>query len=203
MKPSVKGILVVGVVVAVRRLRDRGGVSKQQLAARLGGEALELLDQKIDLGRWYPMQDFCELLDLEWEVAGNRDPAYMIQAGVLTADRVFDRGIYQQLDYAERAERAHSPEDVLRRARLITTITSSFYDFLEVQVRLDPENPRLLEIRYANAAAYSEALRYTTEGFMNQINRRFGSSRCWTGLRPRPDLVVFQLPLPESFSPSS
>lgn len=198
MKPSVKGVLVVGAMVAVRRLRDGGRVPEEQLAARLGAAALELLDEKIDLGRWYPMQAFCELLDLEWEVAGDRDPAHMIRAGALTADRVFDRGIYQQLDYAQRAERANTREDVLRRARLITTVTASFYNFLDVEVRLDPDNPSVLEIRYGNAAEYSEALRHTTEGFMNQINRRLGSSRSWTGQRPRPDLVVFQLPLPES-----
>ena len=195
-QPSVKGNLLVGAVVAVRRLRDQGRVSAEQLAARLSGAALELIDQKIDFAGWYPVAAFCELLDVDWEVAGNRDPEFMRQGGAHTADRLLDRDIYQQLDYAQRAERAHSRDALVRQARLITTITGTLYNFLEVEVRVDPERPDQLEIHYRNAAEYSEALRYTTEGFMDRINRLHGSSRSWTSERPRPDLVIFRLALP-------
>ncbi len=192
----VKGNLLLGAVVAVRRLRDRGRVPAEQLAARLSGTALELIDQKIDVTRWYPVAAFCELLDVDWEVAGNRDPEFMRQGGARTAERLLDRDIYHQLDYAQRTERVQSRDALVRQARLITTITGTLYDFLEVEVCVDPELPDQLEIRYHNAAEYSEALRYTTEGFMNQINRGHGSSRSWTSERPRPDLVIFRLPLP-------
>jgi len=192
----VKGNLLLGAVVAVRRLRDRGRVPAEQLAARLSGAALDLIDQKIDVTRWYPVAAFCELLDVDWEVAGNRDPEFMRQEGARTAERLFDRGIYHQLDYAQRVERVQSRDALVRQARLITTITGTLYDFLEVEVCVDPESSDQLEIRYHNASEYSEALRYTTEGFMNQINRRHGSSRSWASERPRPDLVIFRLPLP-------
>src|SRR5215469_14825430 len=69
---SVKGTLVLGAVVTVRRLRDRGRISSDQLAARLSAPALSLIDEKIDLGRWYPLDVFCEILDTDWEVAGTR-----------------------------------------------------------------------------------------------------------------------------------
>jgi hypothetical protein len=199
-QPAVKGSLLLGAVVAVRRLRDRGRVPAEQLAARLSGAALELIDQKIDVARWYPVAAFCELLDVNWEVAGNRDPEFMRQQGAQTVERLFDRGIYHQLDYAQRVERVQSRDALVRQARLITTITGTLYDFLEVEVCVDPERPDQLEIRYHNAAEYSEALRYTTEGFMNQINRQHGSARSWTSERPRPDFVIFRLPLPTRFT---
>jgi hypothetical protein len=195
VEASVKGSLVLGAVVAVRRHRNHGRVAAAQLEARLGPAALELVDQKVDIGRWYPIGAFCELLDVDWDVGGRRDPDYARREGARAADRLFESGLYQQLQYAERAGRAQSRESLLRQARLITTITGTLYNFLEFEVHLDASSDRL-EIAYGNAAAFSEVLRYTTEGFMNQINERQGSSRRWSSERARPDRVVFRLPLP-------
>jgi len=194
MQPSLKGNLMLGVVVAVRRHRDQGRVAAAQLEARLGGEALDLVDRKIDVGRWYPIEPFCELLDVDWEVGGQRDPEYARRGGAHSANRLFDGGIYQQLDFAERTGKATSRERLLRQAKLITTITGALYNFLSFEVRFSSGNDHL-EIVYGNAALFSEALRYTTEGFMNQINVRQGSPRRWSSQRTRPDEIVFRLPL--------
>ena len=195
MEPSVKGVLMLGVVVAVRRHRDQGRVPAPQLEARLSGAALEMIDRKIDIGRWYPIGVFCELLDVDWDVGGRRNPDYARAEGTRAADRLFDGGIYQQLAFAERAERVSTRDQLVRRAKLITTITGTLYNFLTFEVRTDPERSDHLEILYGNAKAFSEALRHTTEGFMNQINTRQGSARCWTSQRRRPDQVVFRMPL--------
>jgi hypothetical protein len=196
-QPMVKGTLLLGAVVAVRRLRDQGRVAAEQLAGSLSSVALDLVDQKIDVTRWYPVAALCELLDVAWEIAGNRDLEFMRRQGAQTAERLFDRGIYQQLDYAQRTDRAQSSDALVRQARLIATVTGALYDFLEVEVCVDAEQADQLEIRYHNAAEFSEALRFTTEGFMNQVNRRQGSPRSWTSERPRPDLVIFRLPMPK------
>jgi len=193
---SVKGTLVLGAVVTVRRLRDRGRISSDQLAARLSAPALSLIDEKIDLGRWYPLDAFCEILDTDWEVAGRRDPEYMREEGRRTADRLFESGIYQQLQFAERSERAQAADNLIRRTKLITTITGSLFNFLTTDVRLNPDQRDALEIVYSNATGFSEALRYTTEGFMDQLNKRQGSDKRWSSSRVRPDLVVFTLRLP-------
>jgi len=193
---SVKGTLVLGAVVTVRRLRDRGRISPDQLAARLSAPALGLIDEKIDLGRWYPLDAFCQILDTDWDVAGQRDPEYMREEGRRTADRLFESGIYQQLQFAERSERAQAADNLIRRTKLITTITGSLFNFLTTDVRLNPDQRDALEIVYSNATGFSEALRYTTEGFMNQLNKRQGSDKRWSSSRVRPDLVVFTLRLP-------
>jgi hypothetical protein len=196
VEPSVKGNLVLGAAVGVRRHRDQGRVAAEQLGARLSAPALEWIDQKIDIARWYPIAPFCELLEIDWEIGGQREPGYMREQGARAADRLFQSGIYQQLHYAERAGRAQSREALMRQSKLITSITGTLYSFLEFEVRLAPERPDELEILYGNAGAFSEALRFTTEGFLNQINARQGSSRCWTSTRVRPDLVSFRLALP-------
>jgi hypothetical protein len=198
-QPSAKGTLVLGAVVSVRRLRDKGRIRPEALEARLGAAALELLDQKINIAGWYPIQAFTELMNLHWEIAGRRDPQFMRDEGARSSDRLFDSGIYQQLQFAEQAERVKSREALVRQSRLITSITGSLYNFLEISVQVDDARPDELQILYGNAALFDEALRYSTEGFMNRINHRQKSARRWTSDRPVPDRVVFRMALPSRF----
>jgi len=190
----VKGTLLLGVVVSVRRLRDRGVISPDALEARVSKEAVALVDQKIEIARWYPMHAFCELIDVDWVIAGRGEPTYLEDQGARSADRLFDTRMYQQLDFAERSGKVESRERLIRQARLITTITGSFYNFLKVDVTLAE---RSLDIVYANATAFAKPLEHTTVGFMNQINVRQGSKRRWTSERVRPDEVHFRMSLPE------
>jgi hypothetical protein len=197
MEPSAKGTIVMGVVATLRKLRKSGQLTNDQLAARLSAAALGLLEQKIELARWYPMPVFRELVEFEWDVVAKRNPDYARQSGALSAERQFESGRYQQMDFAKRAKKAESSNALLLQARLITTVTAAFYSFLETSVGIDPARPDKLEIVYANAAAFPEALRYATEGFMNQLNVRQGSKRRWTSARVAPERIVFLLELPE------
>jgi hypothetical protein len=192
--PSVKGSLMVGAVVTVRRLRDQGRVSAEALAARLPKEATLLLDQKIEIARWYPVAAFCALIDLDWEIAGHRAPEYLERQGAITADRLFDAKIYQQLEYAERSVKVENREELVRASKLITTVTGTFYDFLTFGVRVSDDQ---LEVVYGNAGAFAEPLVHTTIGFLNQINQRQGSKRGWSVRRDAVDEVVFTMDLPE------
>jgi hypothetical protein len=194
---SVKGSLVLGAVVSVRRLRNGGKVSAESLEARLSAEALGLIDQKIEISRWYPIAPFCELIDLDWEISGAREPAYLENQGIAAADRLFDSKIYQQLDFAERSGKVESREKLVRQSRLITTITGTLYDFLTFEVDLGPNS---LEIVFGNAGAFSDALLHTTVGFMNRINERQGSKRRWTGWRESADRARFSMKLPSRFT---
>jgi hypothetical protein len=194
MGENVKGALVLGAVVAARRMRDRGHLSPEVLEARLSRQALELIDQKIETARWYPVAPFCELIDVGWELVGKRDPAYLEKAGAESADQLFDSNRYQQLDFAQRAAKVQTRKQLIRQARLITTITGTFYDFLDVRVALEADT---LNILYGNARAFGDPLVHTTVGFKNQINVRQGSKLRWTGCRNGPDEVCFTMPIPK------
>jgi hypothetical protein len=194
MAESVKGALVLGAVVAARRLRDRGQLRAELMEARLSKQALELVDQKIEVARWYPIGPFCELIELGWDVAGKRNPAYLEKAGAASADQLFDSNRYQQLEFADRAAKVHSRKQLIRQARLITTITGTFYDFLDVHVALEEDG---LTIIYGNSRSFADPLIHTTVGFKNQINVRQGSKLRWTGRRTQPDEVRFTMPLPK------
>jgi hypothetical protein len=194
-EPSAKGTLVLGVVVAARRHRDQGRISAEAMEARLGKAALELVDQKIHIAAWYPIKAFCELMDLNWEIGGRREPDFMRREGERSAERLFESGIYPQLRFADQAERVQTRDDLVRQSRLITSITGTLYNFLEIEVQTRPGSGEL-QIVYGNAAPFSEALRLSTEGFMNQINARQKSSRRWTSARSAPDRVTFTMALP-------
>ena len=196
MQACAKGSIVVGAVASLRHLRSSGRVRDAELQARLSASALELLEEKIDIGRWYPMRAFAELVDFEWDLVAGRDPEYARQSGAKGAQRLFQGGRYQQLDFAQRSGRAESRDALVRQSKRITTVTSMLYNFLEVSVGIDSARPNELQIVYANAAEFTEPLRYTTEGFMNAINASQGSSRCWTSERTAPDRVVFRLAIP-------
>jgi hypothetical protein len=200
VEPSAKGAIVMGVVAALRKLRSAGGLAQEQLAARLSGGALGLLEQKIEVGRWYPIGLFRELVDFQFEVVGKRDPDYARRQGAQSADIQSDAGRYQQLDFAKRAGRAESSGAIVLQAKLIASLTAAFYNFLETSVGIDPEDPRRLQIVYTNAAAFPDALRYATEGFMSRINERQGSTRPWRSQRTTPDRIVFWMELPERLS---
>jgi hypothetical protein len=202
MEASAKGSIVVGVVASLRKLFRAGRLSDEQIAARLSPAAVELVEQKIEIGCWYPMAAFAELVDLEWEVAGKRDPEYARQSGGASAKRQFESQRYQQLDFAKRAGKADSREAIVRQAKLITTITATFYNFLDVRVGIDAARPNELSITYANAKLFIEPLRYSTEGYMNGINSMQGSKRQWTSERVTPDRIVFRLALPTRLSSS-
>jgi len=179
--------------VAVRRLRDRGQVVSEVLEARLSKEALKLIDEKITIATWYPASIFTELLDLDWEISGGRDPEYLERLGEVTAAKMFDSKRYQQLEYAERRRSAETRDSLLRQARLINTITGTMYDFLDVSVGIEG---KYLEITYANVGSLGDSILHTTVGFMSEINERQGTNRPWIGERLSPDVIRFRMELP-------
>jgi hypothetical protein len=194
---SAKGTIVMGAVVTVRRHRDHGRISAEELQQKLSPASYALLDQRIDIASWYPVSAFAELVDVDWEYSGHRDPAYLERQGAMTADRLFDSGLYQQLEYAERSGKVETRKSLERQSRLITTITASLYNFLESSVTVHAE---ALEIAYDNARSFADSLAHTTVGFMNQINLRQGSKRTWKFERIGTDRAVFEMSLPARMS---
>lgn len=196
--PSVKGVMLLPSVVVVRRLRDRGAIPEARLE-KLSSATRELLDERIEIAQWYPMDVFSELLEVDWEICGNRDPEYMRRSGERNAEAMTQAKRYQQLDYLERADRPESSTDILRQMRLTSSITLSYFNFTETTVQMHPDGPHVLQIIYTNTDAFPESLRYSTEGFMNRLNRVRRSSKKWTSERVG-NTIVFSLamkPKPE------
>ena len=197
-EPSVKGLLVGGVVANLRRLEESGAVSEDALEARLGARAVELLREKIDPATWYPIDTYRELVDLLWELEGQRKPDYLREKGRAWARKLYGAQRYQQLEYADSHTRAiQSGDEAVRQGRLIASLIQSFWNFVEPRVDLDPERPHTLRLTLEGplASLFPEANRFTTEGFLNHMVERSGGKHRATSERPSPERIVFRLPL--------
>jgi len=215
-EPSVKGAMLLLSVVAIRRMKQGaelagkefeqsfspqarsflervGDLPEGAFEKSLSAETLALLEEEIVITSWYPMWQFNELEEFLWVHLSKRDPELARMAGAEAFRSMQKTGRYQQLEYAERAGNATSSHDVIRQTRLIISILSSYYNFLEVEVDLDPVN-RDLRITYDNAALICEPLRYSTEGFMTAVSRLRNDAVEWTSQRVSPDRIVFTLP---------
>jgi hypothetical protein len=216
-EPSVKGAMLLLSVLRTRRLRqgaeawdeksEQKQLSPTALAlVRLGRElppglfekglsaaTLALLDSEIHVARWYPMWQMNELEEFRWEHAVKHDPELARRAGAASFETMRQSGRYRQFEYAEQAGVAASRMELLRLARLISSVLAGFYDFLAVEVRLDRDTDEL-QIVYGNAAAFCEPLRFVTEGFMTAVSRVRCGVTDWTSERVAPDRIVFTLP---------
>ncbi len=195
IRASVKGLLLGGVVVNIRRLLEDERISQDDLYARMGPDAIRVFEEKIEPIRWYPIEAYRDLVDLMWEVAGDRDPDFMREKGRRWAAKVYDKGSYQQLEYADAAPRLESGEQAVRQGRLIGSLIGAFWSFIEPEVDLDPDSEAMLRMTFRNAAEFPEANRYTIEGFLNHMVERGKGNHVSSSERPTPDLVVFRLPL--------
>jgi hypothetical protein len=197
-EPSVKGLLVGGVVVNLQRLRESGRLAADACEARLSRAALHLLEEKIDPSRWYPLAEYAELVDLLWDHEAARDPEYMREKGRAWAKKLYDAHRYQQLEYADASAGAiGSPEEAVRQGRLIASLIGTFWSFVEAEVDLDPERPHTLRLVLSGRLArlFPEANRFTTEGFLNHMVERTGGRHRSTSERPAPDRLEFRLEL--------
>jgi hypothetical protein len=188
-EPRVKGSLIRGAVMAVQKRLQSGEIETAELETHLSAEAIALLDEKISVASWYPIRLMSELAELDWLVGADRDPEYQRRAGRRTAQHFAKAGLYQQVEYANRHQRAASREDVLRQSRLVSTLTSTLYDF--ITSRAEIVDGDRLQIVFENANSFPDSIRYSTEGFLNEMTNR--KNRLWQSERPTPDRVVFTL----------
>lgn len=195
MDRKIKGLLVGGVVVGVGRLRDAGRISQEALEARLGAPALDLLDKKIEPASWYPLEAYSELADLLWAIEADRDPEFMRAKGRRWAAKLYEQGVYAQLEYADQGGPIPNGTEAVRRGRRIGSLVQTFWNFVEPIVEMDPDEPGTLCMRFEDAAEFPEANRFTTEGFLDHMLERGGGRAGCSSERPTPDVVIFRMPL--------
>ena len=99
--PSIKGSAFQSVVSDLVGLIEAGRISRETAEARLEADDLRLLDDKILPGVWYPIASYRRMTELLWEVEGNRAPAYLMARGARSAERLFEAGLYQQMQRGE------------------------------------------------------------------------------------------------------
>jgi hypothetical protein len=197
--PSIKGSAFSFVVERTLKLVSAGEISRKELARRLPPDSLSIIDQPIHAIEWYDIRIYAQLMELLRDVAGGGENEYLIRHGEYAAERLLQKGLYQQMEYLKRLQLGKATdakgryEAFGRDLRLLVTITPSILNFGNQQVKSDPEYADRYILETSDATAYPEVLCWTTQGFNNRMAAAHDSPDLWCWERPRLDLVRFRM----------
>lgn len=196
--PSIKGSAFSFVVEKILKLVSVGEISRNELARRLSPDSFSILDQPIHVIEWYDIRIYAQLMEFLRDVAGG-DNEYLIRHGEQAAERLLQKGLYQQMEYLKRMQLGKETdpksryEAFGRDLRLLVTITPSILNFGRQQVKDDPDHGDRYILETSDASAYPEVLCWTTQGFNNRMAASHDSPDLWRWERPRLDLVRLKM----------
>jgi hypothetical protein len=197
--PSIKGAVFAFVVEKIQKLLAAGEVSRHELARRLPSGGLEVLDRPIVVIAWYDIRIYAALMELLKDVAGGGKNDYLVRHGSDAAERLLQKGFYQQMEYLKRMEFGREKDPLVRYQafgrdlRLLISLGPSILNFAHQQVKHDHEHPDRYMLEISDAAAYPEVLCWTTQGFNNRMAAAHDTPDLWRWERPRPDLVRYRM----------
>ncbi len=202
-EPSIKGSIFKGVIDDLARLREEGGVSEEQIEARLAAEDLVFLEAEVNPASWYPIESYARITQLLGETEGAGKDGY-VERGRASARRLMKAGLYQQLAFLSRwnertkwdtGDESALIADYASKLRMVTSMASSIYNVGKWAVEPDPEAPGRVRIAVREASAYSEPMRLAIEGFLNECAQaaREDLVHLYTSERPAPDLILLRM----------
>ena len=191
--PSIKGSALTALVEDVRALRDSGRISPDRLEASLEASDLALLDAKVQAALWYPIRSYVRLSELLLDVVGGGDPQYIIDRGARAAQRLWESGLYVQLQHGEeRAARARRAGGQLssRDARVITTLSGAIFNFMRWAYRVEPPDA-VIEVN--DAGDWPDVAVWASRGFLQYVIGRLRRVETMvTVTRVGPDRIEFR-----------
>jgi len=171
-EPCIKGSALSSVVEDVRALRDSGRIPADRLEATLEAADLALLEAKIQPALWYPIQSYSRLTRLLLDVVGRGDPQYVADRGARAAQRLWESGLYVQLQHGEeKAAKARRVGGAMtdRDARMITTLSGAIFNFTRWSYRTG-ETDAVIEVN--EAADWPEVSVWAARGFLEYVVSR-------------------------------
>jgi hypothetical protein len=193
MAPGIKGLAIVALIEDLGRLLRDGVFSEDEIAKHLGPTELALLDGEFDPFRWYPIETYQTLTAALLRLTCGEGLAWLRARGAAAANRLLERGLYQQLDALKEGGNAWSAENYKARIRLIVTLHGALLNFSHWEVEDDPDHPGRVQIVVTEAGDYPEILRHVTEGFINACADVARGESNWRSERPEPDRIVFRM----------
>jgi hypothetical protein len=195
--PSIKGSAFQSVVHDLTRLIQAGKIARETAEARLEAEDLLLLDDKILPGLWYALASYRRMSELLWEVEGMRDPAYLMARGARSAERLFEAGLYQQMQRGEElgaAKRERGEAWSEFDGNLMTSLAGSIFNVSRWRYRRHPEDVNVNRIEVTGARDLPEVARWAAQGFIEYMaSRMTGVNVLVTSERPAPERIVYTL----------
>jgi hypothetical protein len=174
-EPSIKGSALSSVVEDVRALCDSGRISADRLEAALEESDIAILESKIQPALWYPIQSYARLTKLLLDVAGRGDPQYVVDRGARAAQRLWESGLYVQLQHGEeKAAKARRTGGALseRDARMITTLSGAIFNFTRWSYRAGSPGSADAVIEVNEATEWPDVSVWAARGFLEYVVSR-------------------------------
>jgi hypothetical protein len=195
--PSIKGSAFETVVRDVVRLLESGKLPREVADARLEADDLHLIEDKILPELWYPLASYTRLTELLLEFEGARDTKYLIARGARAAERLFDAGLYQQMQRGEElgaAKRERGETWSEFDGNLMTSLAGAIFNVSRWRYRRHPEDVHVSRIEVTGARELPEVARWAAQGFIEYMATRMsGQPVQMTSERPAPDRIVYTL----------
>ena len=161
--PSVKGAVFQMAVEAVKQAVEADQIPKEELELQLEAEDLRFLDEKILVGRWYPVDSFDRLVQVTGGPAAAEDPNYLVRRGRRAADQVLGNQIYGHFNDTIEERGDQGGASVLTLAQLMMNF--SRWELLPYR----NGDASHFVIKVTEAGPMPDVLRYTAQGFIERV----------------------------------
>ena len=183
--PSVKGAIFQMAVDAVNQAVEEGRIPREEVELNLEPEDLEFLDEKILVGRWYPVGSFDRMVQLTGGSAAE-DPGYLVRRGRRAADAVLGNQIYNHFSETIQERGDQGGASVLTLAQLMMNF--SRWQLLPYK----NGDPSHFVIQVSEAGPMPDVLRYTAQGFIERVAELMvGGPMEVTSERPTRDRLTY------------
>jgi len=182
---AVKGTAIQSVVEDLNRLLEAGKISRDELAARLEADDLEVLEQKIVSALWYPIGTYGRFVEILFEREGRCRTEYLVERGRRAADRIRATGLYAQLS----ADRRGWGD---RIGKILVSIGPAMYRDTSWSFEVLASNPLRWRIEMHVPASFPDLCRHSTQGFIDYLTKIHSDSTIVTSERSSPTLIVFR-----------
>lgn len=191
--PAIKGSALIGLVEDLRQDLERGGPGAAAIEARLPAEDLALLeDGKLSPTGWVPLDRYERMSEALYASrgAGWRRAEFFNERGRGAAQRLIDRGIYQQLDFSARSGGQRTLDELVRDTKLRLSLMAGLVNRGKAHVEALDAERGVMRIEIHEAREIPECLAHTLAGFMERCAEvSGGESRGWRAKRPSPDVI--------------
>jgi len=200
--PLSRGTLLISIVADVLRLEKEGRISRDDLEAELGPDAFKVIETgAVSPLSYYPSvvyRDLARVL-MRLEGRGPKDMEYLRRRGARAGERLFESGLYQQLDYLQRQIETRRGQPVDRAGfeqalRLIVSMPAAFMKGGKWSVEQDPDHPDRVQIVLTGGVEdMPEENAQAICGIFTGISYRGGSRFGWLYERPEPNRIVYKM----------
>ena len=186
MQPSIKGIVMQFVTSPIERFVEAGRVSWEDLEVRLEKRDLEIFEEKIIPGLWYPIDSFGRLLDVSCELSGMREKGQWAEIGFQTASSFLNTPVFDEMVRSACALGTRAGPALVRLSHLLLS-------FSEWEFHNESEDGHHFRIEVADARALPDGVIRVAQGLIEYLTTRvYGTRLRVTASRPTATTALFR-----------